>query len=130
MRAIIITDGIIQIYVLRDNGLSEVEQFLRYSNEKSIVNGFIDRFATIAENGIPPCNTKYFKSFKKGKTKYCQFMKGDHRISCFRYSNRLLLVTYFRKTRQSEEREYKKAIRIKERFDENQIWEDFHGTDG
>jgi hypothetical protein len=56
---------------------------------------------------------------------FCELRKGKLRISCFVYSDRvLLLATAFRKTRRKEDPEYARALRLKRMFDREGIWED------
>jgi len=130
MRAIIMKRGrVIDIYALENNGSIEIKDFFdygrNYPDKKCIVSGFNKYINFIADNGHFNLSDKIFKCWKrKRRDQICEIRKGQDRISCFFHAdNKLLLATYFIKTRAKEEEEYSRAINLNKRFLENPIWE-------
>lgn len=126
MRAILLLEGeLLDIYTLEDNGLSEVKEFLERTESinKSIISGFTKTIDYLADHGTN-IHSHFYKCWRKGRVYICELKKERHRISCFREGDKLLLATHFIKTQQVQENEYDRAIRLKGRFDQNQIWEE------
>ena len=131
MRAIVFLEGSnTRIYLLVDNkGESEVKDFLdkNRGNKKlsGIVNGFSMYFEIASKEGTGRFTSEQVAHWKEGNDTFYEFRKGKYRISFFHYdSNRILLVTLFRKYRMKEKKQYKHAVNLKRKFDEDPRWED------
>ncbi len=126
MNAILFNEGKkVNIYFLQDDkGYVEVKDFFEKNrnnaNYKGIIGGFMNLINEIASNGVFISNINFFDSWMEGEHLFCELKKGRDRISCFKYDDgkKLLLATHFIKTKQIEKKEYKRAIELKEKFEE------------
>ncbi len=129
LKAVLIEKGNkVNIYCLEKTGKSEVLNFFKKNKTslRSEVNGFFNIIDNIAKQGfeLPDTMIKSWREEKKG-TMFHELIRGKYRISCFKYKGDkiLLLTTIFKKEKQVESKEYKRAINLKKDFDNSPIWE-------
>lgn len=122
----------VDIFALIQKEKCEVFDFFEKNKNNKNCNtaGFLKIIDTIADEGyIYP--REVFKSWKEQGELFCEIIKGDYRIGCFKYEingKRLLLVTTFIKKKQKQKDQYNRTINIKKKFDKNSIWEDENGN--
>ncbi len=128
MKARLLKKGLsVSIYALEHHNKCEVFEFINTNKHIKCYNipGFVKIINTIADEGyIFPKDV--FKTWNEQGVLFSEIIKGDYRISCFKYeigAKKLLLVTHFGKTRNKQKDEYKKAINLKELFDRKPLWE-------
>jgi hypothetical protein len=117
------------VYFLAIDGNSEVKSFLeersRNPETLAIAGGFVHMIGHLADKGLHALPSPVFRCWRLAGEMFCELRKGSHRVSCFVYPDRvLLLATAFRKTRRKEDSEYARALRLKRVFDREGIWED------
>ena len=139
MRAILRLQGkSLAIYTLeRGTDSDEVRAFLDSARDRGAdpaVVGFIRLLRDhVADNGLPRSNSSLFDSWKLGKKDgrpFSELKKGDFRIGCYYFpsSRRLLLLTTFRKRRDREPKQYKRAMGYLDQFLCAEVWEDEDGN--
>lgn len=140
MKAILVNKGqALHIYVLIDDkGKCEVMDFLdRKVKDRPLpghITGFWKIIHKLAMHGTDILPVEMFKCWneewkdhnkknnKDSKCEFCELRKDKWRISAFRYGKKLLLITYFRKTRMVERLQYQRAIKLNKLFNNNPIW--------
>jgi hypothetical protein len=131
MRAVLWVRGRVNnVYAFeKRTGDSEVRNFMdtSFNQDKSVVSGFRDIIERLADYGFLELSYKMYKRWKRHDDIFFELRKGDHRIGCFQYQQRILLMTHFMKHQNVEEGEYERAVMLKHRFDANPLWEDNDG---
>lgn len=133
MEAILLVSGrLLRVYCLVAGGRGDVGDFLDSSRrpgeaeEKTAALGFLDIVDKIAnQRGLDLPRGWYDRwTRKRGgqRIQVAELKKGSFRITCHRYPQGLLLVSVFRKTRQVQDDEYERAIRLRDRFDADPHW--------
>ena len=129
LKAIILVRGDVNIYTLEKNGKKEVTNYIITQSNDPQYGAFVQGLTSIIniialERGydVPSEWFKCWKPRKKGEN-FCEIRKGPLRIGCFKYGDKLLLCTLFKKTKQNQKEEYDRAINLKKQFDIESIWE-------
>lgn len=118
-----------RVYFLAVNGSSEVKNLIedlsRNSETIAVASGFVRVFSHLADEGIHALPPAAFKGWRLDGEMFYELKKGNHRVSCFVFPDRvLLLATAFRKTRRKQSSEYARALCLKRAFDREGKWED------
>jgi hypothetical protein len=135
MRAILLNRrGNVLIYTLQQGGsidANEVRGFLSQTETRPIkgdVFGFIQLIDRILNGEWHRLTNEHKKSWDQDGTKFYELRKGKHRIGCFfeatGVTQRLLLMTCFRKSQRKESREYNRAVGLYVAFSKSPIWID------
>jgi hypothetical protein len=119
----------LRVYFLAINGSSEVKNLLedlgRNSGTLAVASGFVRVLGHLADEGIHALPPAAFKGWRLDGEMFYELRKGNYRVSCFVFPDRvLLLATAFRKTHRKESSEYARALRLKRAFDREGKWED------
>ena len=132
MKGILLLRGLSRsIYLLADeDGVCEVKNYFEENKDNPSTNGyvfgFIKYFNEIKDSGFLKFNKTQKKCWEEKGDKFCELLKGPERLSFFDYSeeSKVLILTHFSKHAMKEKREYKRAIRLRKRFEENPVWEE------
>jgi hypothetical protein len=131
MRAILVSKGTVDVYILqeKDDAEPEVNTFFdenRANKQNSgYVKGFFRYIQIINTEGYKKLTKEQFSCWSEEDELFCELKRGPFRIGCFKYEDkkRLLLVTAFRKKAKKAKKEYIRSVRLKKRFDTNPVWE-------
>jgi len=131
MRAILVSKGTIDVYILqeKDDAEPEVNTFFdenRTNKQNSgYVKGFIRYIQIINTEGYKKLTKEQFACWPEEDELFCELKRGPFRIGCFKYEveKKLLLVTAFRKKAKKAKKEYIRSVGLKKRFDTKQVWE-------
>lgn len=130
MRAILISKGVIDVYALKESEDADPEvkvffdKFISDKNNSGYVKGFIKYIKTLNSSGYSNFTHKQLDCWDEGGERFFELIKGPYRIGCFKYEdeNKLLLVNWFRKKGKKAKKEYKRAVRLKIKFDSKPKW--------
>ena len=121
--------GYARIYLLHDDsGKSEVKDFfekgLRNQRAAGYVRGFVHLIEVIAAEGTMRFTTQQYESWDIDGTRFGELKREQHRLSIFSYENgrRFVLASHFEKKGWKENKEYRRAISLKDKFDANPTW--------
>lgn len=131
MRAILLSKGTVDVYILqeKDEAEPEVKAFfdteIKNKQKSGYIKGFIKFIEIIISEGYRKLTKEQFDCWPEEDELFCELKKGPYRIGCFKYDDkkRLLLVTAFRKKAMKAKKAYKKAVGLKKKFDSKPIWE-------
>lgn len=130
MDAILFKKGVYaRIYILQDDaGKSEVKGFfergLRNKRIAGYIRGFVHLIEVIAAEGTMRLTAEQYETWDINGTKFGELKREQHRLSIFAYENgkRFILASHFEKKNWKENKEYRRAIGLKSRFDANPTW--------
>ena len=115
MRAILVRSGrLFDVYALERHGGNEVLTFLLARDDPATdgsVRGFLAIIEYLSDEGPHRLTREMRKCWKENGTWICELIKNAWRISYFPFNeNRILLATVFRKTKDKQKEEYRRAI--------------------
>jgi hypothetical protein len=100
-------------------------EFLTAKSTEGYAKGFLILFRRIAAEGFDGIANELCKCWEVEGVDFCEFKRRPWRLSYFVLHERRILLTHpFRKKRDKQPKEYRKAVKLLRKFQEHEEWKD------